>query len=87
MVDMADDGVHVSRSMVFKWQKRFQDGRASIGDDERPWRPMEIGDAMIDDIRHAVQDGMITVKEISESFELLISTIHTILTEKLKIER
>ena len=47
--------------MVFKWHKRFRDERASINDDERPGRPTEIGDVMIDDIRHAVQeDGRIT---------------------------
>ena len=54
MIDMAGDGVHVSRSMVFKWHRRFQDGPRSIDDDERPGRPTVIGDAMIDDIRHAV---------------------------------
>ena len=54
MIDMADDGVHVSRSMVFQWHKRFRDGLASIDDNERPGRPTEIGDDMIDDIRHAV---------------------------------
>ena len=61
---------------------------ASIDDDERPGNPTEIGDAMIDDIRHAVQeDGRITVRDTSESFDLTISTIHTIVTEKLKLER
>ena len=49
--------VHVSISMVFKWHKRFRDGRKSIDDDERPGRPTEFGDAMIDDIIHAVQEG------------------------------
>ena len=29
----------------------------SIDDDERPGRPTEIGDAIIDDIRHVVQEG------------------------------
>ena len=88
MIDMAGDGAHVSRSMVFKWHKRFRDGRESIDDDERPGRPTEIGDAIIDDIRHAVQeDGRITVREISELFDLSTSTVHTILTENLKLER
>ena len=58
MIDTATDGVHVSRSMVFKWHKRFRDRRVSIDDDERPGRPTEIGDATIDDIRHAVQEGV-----------------------------
>ena len=63
-------------------------GRESIDDDERPGRPTEIGDAIIDDIRHAVQeDGRITVREISELFDLSTSTVHTILTENLKLER
>ena len=67
MIDMASVGEHVSRSIVFKWHKRFGDGRASIHEDERPGRPTEIGDAIIDDIRHAVlEDGSITVREISE---------------------
>ena len=66
MIDMAGDGVHVSRSWVFKWYKRFRDGLVSIDDNERPGRPTEIVDAMIDDIRHAVQeDARVTVREIS----------------------
>ena len=65
----------------------ISEGRASIDDDERPERQTEIGDAMIDYILHAVQDDRITVREISESFDLSISTMHTILTEKLKLER
>ena len=87
MIYLEGDCVHGSRSIVFKWHKRFRDGRASIDDDERPERQTEIGDAMIDDIRPTVQeDGRITVREISESFDLTISTIHTIVTEKLKLE-
>ena len=81
---MAGDGVHISMPMVCEWHKRFRDGRVSIDDDEIPARPTEIGDAMIDDIRHAGQDCRITVREIAESFDLSISTIHTILTKKLK---
>ena len=27
MIYMADDGVHFSRSKVFKWHKRFRNGR------------------------------------------------------------
>ena len=73
MIDMTGDCVHVSMSMVFKWHRRFRDGRAFIDDDERPGMPTEIGDAMIDDIRHALQeDGSFTVREISESFNLSI---------------
>ena len=58
MVDTAGDGVHVSISMVLKRHKIFRDGRESIDDDKRPGRPTEFGDAMIDDIRHAVQEGI-----------------------------
>ena len=58
MIDTAGDGVRVSRSMVFKWHTRFWDGWMSINDDEKPVRPTEIGDAMIDDIRQAVQEGV-----------------------------
>ena len=50
-----------------------------------PGRSTKIGDAMIDDIRHAVQeDGRISGWEISESFDLSVSTIDTTLIEKLK---
>ena len=49
MIYMVGDGVHVSRSIAFKWHKRFRDGRASKDGDEKPGRPTEIGDAMIDD--------------------------------------
>ena len=57
-MDTAVDGVHVSISMVLKWHKIFRDRRESIDDDKRPGRPTEFGDAMIYDIRHAVQEGV-----------------------------
>ena len=57
-MDTAVDGVHVSISMVLKWHKIFRDGWASIEDDKRSRRPTEFGDAMVDDIRHAVQEGV-----------------------------
>ena len=57
MIGTAGDGVHLSRPMVFKRHTRFWDGLESIDDNERPGRPTEIGDAIIDDIRHAVQKG------------------------------
>ena len=57
MINTADYGVHVFRSMVFKWHKRFREGQESIDDDEITRRPTEIVDAMIDDIRHVVQEG------------------------------
>ena len=53
-MDTAVDGVHVSISMVLKLHKIFRDGRESIDDEKRPGRPTEFGDAMIDDIHHAV---------------------------------
>ena len=56
MMGMAGDDVYVSRSMIFEWHKRCQDGGESIDYDERPGRPTEIDDAMIDDIRHAAQE-------------------------------
>ena len=42
---------------------------------------------MIDTIRHVIQeDGRITVREISELFDLSISTTHSIWTENLTLE-
>ena len=67
MIETAGYGVHNSRLMVFKWHKRFQDGRESLDDDERPRRPMEIGDAMIGEIRLAVQDGPRILSFIQQS--------------------
>ena len=60
-MDKAVDSVHVSIAMVLNWHKIFRDGRESIDDDKRPGRPTEFGDAMIDDIRHAVQEGSASV--------------------------
>ena len=57
-MDTAVDGVHVFISMILKWHKIFRDGRESIDDDKRPGMQTEFGDAMIDDIRHAVQEGV-----------------------------
>ena len=44
--------------MVLKRHKIFRDGRESIDDEKRPERPTEFSYAMIDDIRHAIQEGV-----------------------------
>ena len=52
MIDTASEGVHVSRSIwYFSVTKDVGMDGESIDDDERPGRPMEIGDVMIEDTK------------------------------------
>ena len=38
----ANTNYKVSRRLIFKWHKRFQDGRESLDDDSRSGRPVHV---------------------------------------------
>ncbi|KAK3108097.1 hypothetical protein FSP39_001103 [Pinctada imbricata] len=64
---MAGDAHNVSRALVYKWHKRFREGREAIQDDERSGRPREIDDNVTQSIRDAITgDGRVTILDIAE---------------------
>jgi hypothetical protein len=64
----------VSRSLIFKWHKRFADGRDSLADDEREGRPsFRESDAVKNEVRDVINgDRRLTVREVADKCGLQI---------------
>jgi transposase len=77
----------VSRSLVFKWHKRFVDGwteeqRGNAG------RPREFDDRLIQSVTHAIkEDRRLTIREVALISGCSKSTVHRILHENLNMSR
>lgn len=41
-LDAAEDGPHVSRTIVYKWHRRLKNRSTDVFDDERKGRPQEV---------------------------------------------
>ena len=69
----------VSRALVFSWHKRFKDGEESIEDREREGRKRKITATLVASIEQALQeDRRLTVRTLSDMFDISIGTIYTI---------
>ena len=78
----------VSRALVFKWHKRFTDGRQDIGDDERPGRAAVIRASSSTSIKTALEgDRRLTVRELSEITDVSRGTVHRILNNELNMKK
>ena len=68
MFGQAGEGKNVSRALVFKWHKRFRDGRGSCNDDERSGCPTSVTTESNDSrVRDKLdQDRRITLTQLSE---------------------
>jgi hypothetical protein len=68
--------VQVSRSLIFKWHKRFPDGRDSLADDEREGRPsFRESDAVKNEDRDVINgDRRLTVREVADKCTARCST-------------
>jgi len=78
----------VSRSLVFSWHKRFKDGEESIEDREREGRKRKITATLVASIEQALQeDRRLTVRTLSDMFDISIGTIYTILREDLHMTK
>lgn len=88
IMDMAGDAHRVSKSLVHKWHKRFQEGFMSTKDEKRPGRPRTIDILTIDAVRREMNvDRRLTVREISDRFNISVSSAHSIMTKELGLER
>ncbi|XP_053381334.1 protein GVQW3-like [Mercenaria mercenaria] len=78
----------VCRALVYKWHKRFREGRESFEDDSGRERPKLVSSAMIQRVNDVVdEDRRITIGEICDRIHVSYGTIQTILTEKLCMHR
>jgi len=79
---------NVSRALVFKWHRRFRDGRESLHDDEGRGRKREMSTTLATSVSRALtEDRRLTVRALSERFGVSYGTIYTILTEELKMSK
>ena len=78
----------VSRALVFKWHKRFSEGRESLLDDSRPdWKSI-VDAAQLTSVKEALDaDRRPTIRELSELAGASVGTVYNILTKNLKMRK
>ena len=80
-------GMKCSKQLVFKWHRRFKEGRTSIDDDERQGRPAT-RPSLVDDVRSVVNgDRRMTVREVADKLGTSYGTVERILTLDLKMKK
>ncbi|XP_061193231.1 protein GVQW3-like [Saccostrea echinata] len=88
LLDECGDRSKVSRSMMYKWYKRFKEGRCETGDDERSGRPLIIDSNLTGSVLQKLEkDRRLTVRDIADIFEISTSTAHEIITKALGFEK
>ena len=79
----------MNRASVFKWHKRFKEGRESVRDDERCGRNKEVRTPeLIGQIKNFIdKDRHVSIETISAWFDVSVGTVHTIIREELKMRK
>ena len=70
----------MSKTRVYEWYKRFQNGREDVEDDERPGRPStSTTDENVEKVKEMVMnDRQITIREVVDDFDISIGACHEI---------
>lgn len=78
-----------SRAVVYRWIRRFKDGRNDLQDDQREGRPSAPKNAQnIELVRNLVEeDRRITVNEIAKELDILFGSTFSILKEDLGLSK
>ena len=78
----------VSRALVFKWHKRFSEGRESLQDDSRPGQKSIVEAAQLTSVKEALDvDRRLSVRELLELAGASVGTVYNILTKNLKMRK
>ena len=61
----------VSRALVYKWHKRFRDGRCDTSDDSRSGRPPIITERSLSLVKNVIDDDRrLTVRDVTDCCDL-----------------
>ena len=79
----------MNRASVFKWHKRFKEGRESVRYDERWGRSKEVRTPeLIGQIKNFMdKDRRVSIETISAQFDVSVGTVHTIICKELKMRK
>ena len=79
----------MNRASVFKWHKRFKEGRESVRDDERCERSKEVRTPqLIGQIKNFMdKDCCVSIETISAQFDVRVGTVYTIIRKELKMQK
>ena len=79
----------MNRASVFKWHKRFKEGRESVRDDNRCERSKEVRTPELSgQIKNFMdKDRRVSIETISAQFDVSVGTVHTIIREQLKMRK
>ena len=79
----------MSKTRVYEWYKRFQDGREDVEDDERPGRPStSTTDENVEKVKEMVMnDRRITIREVADDVGISIGSCHEIFSNVLGMKR
>lgn len=89
MMNMASKKPAACRSLIYKWHKRFSEGRESVRDDDRSGRPItHMTSSDINAVKLALDvDRRRTLAELCELLDMSYGTIRRIITDELKMSR
>ena len=88
MLDEASMKHTVSRSLVFKWHKRFREGREDVTDDSGRGRKPSISTTLIETVSDVVQnDRRSTIRDICDETGGSYGAVQRILTETLNMHK
>ncbi|PNF37233.1 hypothetical protein B7P43_G00377 [Cryptotermes secundus] len=75
----------MSKTRVYEWYKRFQDGREDVADDERPGRPStSTTDENVEKVKAMIMnDRRITIREVADDVGISIGSCHEIFSNVL----
>ena len=79
----------MSRTRVYVWYKRFQEGREDVEDDERPGRPStSTTDENVEKVKEMViNERRITIREVADDVGISIGSCHEIFSNLLVMKR
>ncbi|XP_033610182.1 uncharacterized protein LOC111871520 isoform X2 [Cryptotermes secundus] len=79
----------MSKTRVYEWYKRFQDGREDVADDERPGRPStSTTDENVEKVKAMIMnDRRITIREVADDVGISIGSCHEIFSNVLGMKR
>ena len=79
----------MSRTRVYEWYKRFQDGREDVEDDEYPGRPStSTTDENVEKVKDMVMnDRRIIIREVADDVGISIGSCHEIFSNVLGMKR